>query len=101
MNLYKEAVIALLSGQTTKKNKKEIWWEDEYGYKITVEGINEECYIVRWNGNTYYYKNGQLNRTDGPAIIDINGSQFWYQNNQRHRTDGPAIVYANGDPRYK
>ena len=96
MNLYKEAVVALLSGQTTKKNKKEIWWEDADGNKLTVEGINKECYIVRRNGNTCYYKNGQLHRTDGPAVIYASGDQRWYQNGQYHRIDGPAVVFADG-----
>ena len=48
-------------------------------------------------GNKYWYQNGQLHRTDGPAIEHANGHKEWYQNDQLHRTDGPAVEYANGD----
>ncbi|MDE1833810.1 MAG: hypothetical protein KGH64_00570 [Candidatus Micrarchaeota archaeon] len=40
--------------------------------------------------------NGQLHRTDGPALEYADGDKFWYLNGQRHRTDGPAVEYANG-----
>jgi hypothetical protein len=53
--LHHDVFAAYLSGLTTKKNEKEIWWEDEYGDKITVEPINEDSYILR-----EYYENGQL-----------------------------------------
>ncbi len=57
MTLLHDAMAAYLSGLTTKKNEKEIWWWDESGYKITVELVNArwEKYIVR-----YYYDNGNL-----------------------------------------
>lgn len=35
--------------------------------------------------------NGELHRTDGPALID-GCRKIWYQNGQLHRLDGPAIV---------
>ena len=52
------------------------------------------------NGNREWWQNGQLHRTDGPAIENANGNrswfQQWWQNDKRHRLDGPAVEYANG-----
>jgi len=48
-------------------------------------------------GNTRWYVNNRLHRTDGPAIICPTGSQAWYLHNKYHREDGPAIELANGD----
>jgi hypothetical protein len=56
-----------------------------------------------------YYKDGNLHRVDGPAIIYSDGShslgcegtqsfrtQIWCQNDKKHRVDGPAIIYSDG-----
>ena len=48
------------------------------------------------HGNKVWYQNGQLHRTDGPAVELANGTKAWYQNDQQHRTDGPAVELANG-----
>ena len=48
------------------------------------------------HGNKYWYLNGKLHRTDGPAIELVNGSKIWYLNGERHRTDGPAIEWIDG-----
>jgi len=48
------------------------------------------------HGDSTWYQNGELHRTDGPAVIWADGSQFWYQNDKIHRTDGPATKYADG-----
>lgn len=55
---------------------------------------------IAYNGHQYWYLNGQLHRTDGPAVIYTNGTQFWYQYNKLHRTDGPAIIYSDNDKRW-
>ena len=34
---------------------------------------------------------------DNYCIESIRGSKFWYSNGLLHRTDGPAIEYINGD----
>lgn len=95
MNLYKEELIALLSGLTTRKNKEEIWWVSEIDEKITVASIDKERYIVdekitvasideeRYMVRAYYsngnkrleaeYKNGLAH---GKVI-------HWYENNQK------------------
>ena len=48
------------------------------------------------DGDKFWYLNGQLHRTDGPAVEYTNGTKFWYLNGQRHRTDGPAFEYVDG-----
>ena len=45
----------------------------------------------------YYNSDGQLHRTNGPAIEYANGTKYWYQNGVCHRTDGPAIEWNDGD----
>ena len=44
----------------------------------------------------YYNSDGQLHRTNGPAIEYANGTKYWYQNGVCHRTDGPAIEWDSG-----
>ena len=44
----------------------------------------------------YYNTNGELHRTDGPAVEWSNGVKFWYHNDRLHRTGGPAVEWANG-----
>ena len=44
--------------------------------------------IVSWR------LNGELHRTDGPAIEWANGDKCWYLNGNRHRIDGPAVEYG-------
>ena len=58
-----------------------------------------ETYEVRVykNGDKEWRQNGDLHRTDGPAIEYANGDKYWLQNGEYHRTDGPAIEYASGD----
>ena len=57
-----------------------------------------EIYTVKVYENGYYwYQNGNLHRTDGPAVEWASGTREWYQNGQLHRTDGPAIENANGN----
>ena len=52
---------------------------------------------VEWAlGEKWWYQNGQLHRTDGPAVIRAGGGKEWWQNGLLHRTDGPAIVYSSG-----
>jgi hypothetical protein len=48
------------------------------------------------NGYRAWYLNGLLHRTDGPAVEYANGYRAWYLNGLLHRTDGPAIEYGDG-----
>jgi hypothetical protein len=52
--------------------------------------------ITNKYGDRLWYQNGQLHRTNGPAIEFASGAKSWYHNGLRHRTDGPAVEYANG-----
>jgi hypothetical protein len=44
----------------------------------------------------YTNKQGQLHRTDGPAIEYEDGSKEWWVDGKRHREDGPACEYDDG-----
>ena len=55
---------------------------------------------IRIDGSQFWYLNGQLHRTDGPAEIWPGGAQFWWLNGQRHRTDGPAVLWTDGTQRW-
>ena len=43
-----------------------------------------------------FWLDGQLHRTDGPALVTAEGDEHWYVEGRRHRADGPAIVTRNG-----
>jgi hypothetical protein len=53
----------------------------------------------RWihstGGNKFWHLNGELHRTDGPAVEWADGDKEWYLNGERHQTDGPAVEYAD------
>ena len=34
------------------------------------------------NGDKRWYLNGELHRTDGPAVENANGNKYWYLNNE-------------------
>ncbi len=80
MSLLHDAMTAWLAGLTTKKNEKEIWWQDEDGFKITVELVNLrwEKYIVR-----HYFKNGNLYREDSYMKDNPHGlcKSYWENGN--------------------
>ena len=57
----------------------------EYKVRVYSDGYKE------------WYLNGNLHRTDGPAIEYSNGEKYWYLNGKLHREDGPAIEWSNGD----
>ncbi len=52
---------------------------------------------VKWRaGDRFWYCHGLLHREGGPAIEWANGQRDWWRNGQRHRDDGPAIERPNG-----
>ena len=67
----------------------------EISLKDSSSEPQPECKISP-DGSKWWYLNGKLHRTDGPAIERANGSKEWYLNDQYHRVDGPAIEYSNG-----
>ena len=48
------------------------------------------------DGTAAWYENGLLHCEDAPAVVFPNGTQFWYRNGALHRSDGPAAEWANG-----
>ena len=52
--------------------------------------------IIDNDGYKAWYKNGEFHRDDGPAVINSNGSKVWYKNGRPHRDDGPAVIVSNG-----
>jgi len=50
-------------------------------------GLVCDCY-----GTMEWYKDDQLHREDGPAVVQVYGKEEWYQHGERHREDGPAVV---------
>ena len=66
------------------------WYRD--GELHRTDGPAVECS----NGAREWYLDGKRHRTDGPAIEHADGAKYWYQEDKLHRTDGPAIEYADG-----
>ena len=67
-------------------------------YYDDVWGDDEDLPPENESGTTYWRNaDGQLHRTDGPAVERPGGGQEWWVNGQLHRTDGPAIEWPNGD----
>jgi len=52
--------------------------------------------VIDTEGDKAHYLNGELHRTEGPAVEFPDGSKFWYLNGLRHRTDGPAYERPDG-----
>jgi hypothetical protein len=52
--------------------------------------------IDKYGTKIWKNKNGELHRTDGPAVEYAGGGKFWFQNGMKHRIDGPAIEYRDG-----
>ena len=82
---------------TLEKNKNGIksWYNKQGQYHRRDGPAVEDA-----NGNKGWYVNGKLHRLDGPAIEHANGFKEWYVNGKRHRLDGPAIEYTDGYKRW-
>ena len=52
--------------------------------------------VVHADGMQEWYLNGVRHREDGPAVVLASGAQEWYLNGERHRLDGPALVRPDG-----
>ena len=79
----------------------EIWADRSQRWYLNGQLHRTDGPAVIWtNGAQSWYLNGQRHREGGPAEIWANGSQFWYLNGQRHRTDGPASIFTDGSQRW-
>jgi hypothetical protein len=48
-------------------------------------------------GGECWYLNGKNHRIGGPAMSMSNGTKVWFLNGNMHRIDGPAFESFNGD----
>ena len=52
--------------------------------------------LTKSDGEKQWWTNGKLHRTNGPAVANpLTGRQEWWQNGKLHRTDGPAFRREN------
>ena len=52
--------------------------------------------LINGRGESFWFKDNDFHRPNGPAVILANDSKFWYKDGQRHRLDGPAVIHSNG-----
>ena len=56
--------------------------------------------VNEYGDKVWRNKEGDLHRTDGPAIEYPNSSKVWYQAGKLHREEGAAVEYVNGYKEY-
>jgi len=66
------------------------WWLDGELHRTDGPAVEYP------NGTKQWCLNGELHRTDGPAVDDADGTKEWWLNGKFHRTDGPAVEDADG-----
>jgi hypothetical protein len=71
-------------------------WRTADGELHRTDGPAIEYAYEYAGGYTAWYQHNKLHRDNAPAIEYINGDKYWYQNGKKHRTDGPAVSYING-----
>ena len=64
--------------------------------QLIPEATEQPVMEVDQNGSKVWYLNGNLHRTDGPAMVYADGTKSWYINGVKHRTDGPAFESVYG-----
>jgi hypothetical protein len=52
--------------------------------------------VERSDGSREWYRDGELHRTNGPAVKRSDGSREWYRDGELHRTNGPAVELDDG-----
>jgi hypothetical protein len=63
-------------------------------HTIADDGIHYD--ITKEDGTQVWYRNNDIHRIGGPAIIFASGTCIWMQDDQPHRIDGPAEIYKAG-----
>ena len=66
-------------------------WGDKRWYKNGELHRDGGPAVVRGNIEEWY-QNGLLHRDGGPAVEIKNGTKYWYQHGKLHRDDGPAVI---------
>ena len=49
------------------------------------------------SGVRYWFKQNEISRDNGPAIILIGSHQSWLRHGMPYRLDGPARIWDNGN----
>jgi hypothetical protein len=58
---------------------------------------DSECEIDSHGTKRWFNDEGQLHRSDGPAVKVSRGVlTSWWVHGKRHRLDGPAVIWKNG-----
>jgi hypothetical protein len=86
--LYVTELLSQLGDQVVKTERS-----PEPAFRIHLSG--DRWIRITPDGDKYWYLNGKLHRTDGPAVERTNTKQ-WYLKGKLHRTDGHAIEWADG-----
>ena len=91
-NVMRKWVISRIGNQYCKKfpNGTKRWYKDGELHRDDGPAVIYSSGVEEW------YLNGKLHRLDGPAIIHPDGGEAWYLNGKEHREDGPAIIHSNG-----
>jgi hypothetical protein len=55
---------------------------------------------VRLRDQIFHFRNGKLDRDDGPSIEYDNGGKKWFKDDLLHRDNGPAIEFSDGSKFY-
>jgi len=67
-------------------------WGDKWWYKNGELHRDGGPAVVRGNIEEWY-QHGKLHRDDGGPAVEIkNGTKYWYQHGKLHRDDGPAVI---------
>jgi hypothetical protein len=72
------------------KDKRKEWWVN--GQLHRTEGPA----IIWENGREKWFCQGKCHRIGGPAIKYEFGGEEWWLHNQLHREDGPAVIASDG-----
>lgn len=80
--------------------KDPVWKNVVFDGTSKVERINDLVCSTYFSGTKKWYKDGKLNRTDGPAIEWFDGAKYWYKDGVYHRDDGPALELVDGTKKW-
>jgi hypothetical protein len=68
----------------------------KFAYQTYIEkesDLGRDRHLMPVSGSkTWYNKDYNRNRVDGPAYENTHGTKEWYKNGEFHRFDGPALV---------
>ena len=89
--IAQEAFIAKLSGIAEYKNPNEIWWEEQWGNKISIEFIDNS--ISNFISKKYYQNGNKLYEVEYRNGIQHGKAIGWYKNGNK----AFEVEYQNGN----